>query len=380
MNQSRQNKIKIVYVMPSLDKGGAERFITDLILNLDSRFFNSTLILFKRGGDWLSELSTKNIPVIILEKKHKIDLINFWQLFKVLKKINPEIVHTQLGGDIYGRLAAKLLKIPVILSTEQNVNPDEKLLNNIIKRITGRYADKIVAISQAVKSDLISRYRTKENKIIVIPNGLEINKFLNQAKNSVVNQVRKNKPLVFGTIGRLSPQKGYSGLIRVWKQLKQRGYLCLIAGVGPLAHKLKDEIAAAKLKTEIKLVGPVESVRFLNSLDVFVFPSLWEGQGLVLLEAGLIGLPIIASSVDGIREIIDEGTGWPVPAGDEAAWAAKIYWLANNIDSPEVNFRAERLRERIINNYDISKIAKRYQVLYFDLLNKKNISHENITS
>lgn len=380
MDKNSQNKIKIVYILPSLDKGGAERFITDLILNLNIQIFAPTLILFKRGGDWVSELNAQNIPVIILEKKYKIDLINFWQLFKALKKIRPEIVHTQLGGDVYGRLAAKILKTPVILSTEQNVNPDEKFSANILKKITNRWADKIVAISQAVKEDAVSRYQTPADKIIIIPNGLKIAKFLNPTKKLINNPEEKNETLIFGTVGRLSPQKGHATLIQAWKQLKQRGHKCLIAGIGHLANKLRSEINSAELSDEIKLVGPIDSVRFLNSLDAFVFPSLWEGQGIVLLEAGLIGLPIIASAVDGITEIIDESTGWLVASGDAAAWAAKIDWLAANINSPEVRIKTEHLREKIINNYDISKITISYQNLYFDLLNKKNISHENITS
>jgi len=126
------------------------------------------------------------------------------------------------------------------------------------------------------------------------------------------------------------------------------------------------------MTARIKLVGPVsDPAAFLNSLDAFVFPSLWEGLGIVLLEAGLVGLPIIASAVDGITEIIDENTGWLVPAGDTDALAAKIGWLADNLTTATVLAKTEKLREKIIVNFDIRKSAADYQALYLNLLADK---------
>jgi glycosyltransferase involved in cell wall biosynthesis len=134
------------------------------------------------------------------------------------------------------------------------------------------------------------------------------------------------------------------------------------------------------LEERVKLIGLVsDPAAFLNSLDAFIFPSLWEGQGIVLLEAGLVGRPIIASAVDGILEIIDEETGWLVPAGDETALAVKIDWLADNLDSPLVKERVEKLRSRLIATYDIKKIVTAYQALYQELL-KTKITYENTTS
>lgn len=360
--------------MPSLDRGGAERFFTDLIINLDTRVYDPVFILFKRGGAWAQELQARHIPIIILEKKYKLDPINFWRLFKALKNCRPQIVHTQLGGDLYGRLAARLLKTPIIISTETNVNRDEKLVMNILKRITTRWADKIVAVSQAVKEDLITRYRTDPQKTQVIYNGLEIAKFLNVAGSEKPQPDFKKTTITFGTIGRLAPQKGHSVLIKAWSQLNDTRLLCKIGGVGPLANALTAQIKNEKLETQIKLIGPVTNVlSFFDSLDVFVFPSLWEGQGIVLLEAGLCDLPIIASAVDGIAEVITDETGWLVPAGEIDALAEKISWLAANLNTPAVTAKTRRLKEQIIARFDIKHIAKQYQALYSDLLKQKKL-------
>lgn len=366
--------------MPSLDKGGAERFLTDLIINLDREIFEPSLVLFKWGGEWLKELEAKKIPVKIFRKKCKIDFFNFIQIFLAVKEIKPDIVHTQLGGDIYGRLAAKILKVPLLLSTEQNVNPDEDFLHHFLKKITSHWTDRIIAITQAVKNDLIDRYQVEPEKIVVIPNGLAISKFLIHSKNLTDGKRLADRPLIFGTIGRLSPQKGQMTLINAWAKLKNNRIDCLIAGSGKLQGEFKKLINDLNLENKVKLIGPVSTPEtFLGSLDAFILPSLWEGQGVVLLEAGLVGLPIIASAVDGIKELIDETTGWLVPAGDAISLAAQIDWLADNLHSPEVINRSERLRSRIIAYYDIKKIAGDYETLYQSRL-KTKVSYENITS
>lgn len=375
LNMINKNKIKLCYIIPSLDKGGAERFLVDLILNLDRQIFEPQLILFKRGGDFLQELTTINLPIIILEKKYRFDIKNFYQLFRAVKRFNPQIVHTQLGGDLYGRLVAKLLGVPIIISTEQNVNPDETWIKNKLKKITGRWADKIVAISQAVANDLQKRYQVNPQKIIIIPNGLNIDKFSSQ-KDSVNKNIKRSTVLC-GTIGRLVPQKGQSVLIKAFKSLNQAPVRCLIAGQGPLGANLQTEIKNAGLSDQIKLVGEVDSVLFLKNLDIFILPSLWEGQGIVLLEAALSGKPIIASRVDGICEIIDEQTGFLVPAGDSQALANAIDYLTKHLNDQAIYHKIEKLKLRVIEHYDIKKISNTYISLYQELLNKNSVAQKN---
>ena len=366
--------------MPSLDKGGAERFLIDLIINLDQEVFEPSLILFKWGGEWLKELAVHEIPVKIFNKKYKLDFFNFRQILLAVKEIKPDIVHTQLGGDIYGRLAAKILKVPLLLSTEQNVNPDEDFLHHFLKKITSHWTDRIIAITKAVQADLLARYQVEPEKIVVIPNGLAINKFLIHSKNLAEGNRLADRPLIFGNMGRLSPQKGQTILINAWAKLKNNRIDCLIAGSGKLEGEFKKLINNLNLENKVKLIGLVSTPEtFLGSLDAFILPSLWEGQGLVLLEAGLVGLPIIASAVDGIKELIDETTGWLVPAGDAVALAAQVDWLADNLHNPEVINRTERLRSRIITYYDIKKIAVDYETLYQSRL-KTKVSYENIAS
>lgn len=370
-------KIKIAYILPTLDQGGAERFLLDLMINLDRGRFEPTMILYKRGGAWLEELKAANIPVFILKKRHKIDIKNSWKLVKLIKHLDPDIVHTELGGDIYGRLAAKISNIPVIISTEQNVNPDEKKLYNLVKRLTCKLADAIVAITLAVKDDAIVRYGIAPDRITIIPNGINVDRFPVKKSHGLKPENKKN--IIVGTIGRLVPQKGQRFLIEALAQCGPN-ITCLIAGQGPLENDLLEEIKRLDLDKRITLVGPVSNPSaFLSSLDVFVFPSIWEGQGLALLEAALVGLPIIASNVDGIKEVLSPQEADLILPGNAKALAVALNNISNNLDSPEIINRTDKLKIRISAQYDIRKITQDYQELYVKLLKEKGV-YEDITS
>jgi len=371
MKDYLQKKIKITYIMPSLDSGGAERFIVDLLLNLDQKIFLPTLILFKRGGPWIKELESRGIKVLVFRKQSKFDLYNFWIIWRSIKKIQPQIVHTQLGGDLYGRLVAKLLGVPIIIRTEQNINNDENLITRWFKRISRDWDSRIIAISKAVKQDAIYRYHLSPKKIEVIPNGLNLEKFPQKIKSAATVQKEK---IIFGTLGRLVKQKDQMTLIKAWSLLKNQRAVCLIAGQGPLHNQLNREIKRLNLNQRIKLVGPINNPSsWLVSLDAFLFPSQWEGQGLALLEAGLTGLPVIASPVDGVKELINDANGFTAKTGNAAAWAEKIDYLAEHLDSLKIASKSQALREQIINNYDIKKISAVYSNLYKRLLKDKNL-------
>ncbi len=369
MAERTGNKIKIAYILPTLDKGGAERFLCDLILNLNREHFDPLLILFKRGGEWLEELKTAGVPFVLLEKKHKFDLGNFFKIFSAIREFKPDIVHTQLGGDIYGRLAAKILNISVIISTEQNVNPDENFFFSLLKRLGNSWSNKIIAISQSVKDDIINRYKTPATKITIINNGVALDKFIRGESDITRNEAMKRGYLVFGTIGRLSEQKGHSILIEAWSKLKNQNCRCFIVGAGHLKAELDGQIKNLGLSDHVKLIGLTSDVpSFLKSLDAFVLPSLWEGQGLVLAEAALARLPIIASAVDGIKETFDESNAWLVPPSEPQLLADKIDNLIDNINSPRTMEKINLAQKIALTKFDIKDVADRYESLYNSLL------------
>lgn len=360
-------KIKIAYIVPALDAGGAERFILDLIKNLDHDLFSPTLILFSHGGFFVKEARELGIELVILQKKFKFDVVNLVKLYRVIKRIRPHIVHTQLGGDIYGRFVARCLRVPVIISTEQNVQQGESWLIRFLKKWTARFADKIVVISQAVRSDTIQRYGVPESRTELIYNGLEIDKFL------VAKRRAQSDKIILGSVGRLSPQKNYSLLLRALADLKDYNWEFRLAGEGELRQALEREVEALGLVGRVKLLGLKKDVKgFLSDLDIFILPSLWEGLGLVLLEAGLAALPVLASRVDGIYEVVKDGqTGILFNSDDQPDLVLKLRLMLDNIAKPEIEALGRSLQADIRERFDIKTIAEQYHNLYLKLLAKK---------
>lgn len=351
--------IKIAYIIPTLDSGGAERFFVDLIKNLDRNKFEPRLILYKRGGEWLKELEALGIRFDILEKKKLLDLSNFRNIVRAIKKDKPDIVHTQLGGDIYGVLAARLCGVKRIISTEVNTNVAEMKIYNLVKRFSLRFATHIVAVSSAVAEDALKRYKLDPGKLEVIYNGIEIDKFRREIKGRL-----NTDKIILGSIGRLEEQKGYKYLINAIAKLEHKNTELRIAGAGSLKSDLEKQIKDLNLQERIKLVGLVDSSKFFFEIDAFILPSLWEGMGIVLAEAMTAGKIIIATDVGGIKEVLKNDFAYLVPAGNEEALALKIDELCGIFDSPKIISMKTFAQEEAIKRFDIKKITKDYERLY----------------
>ncbi len=360
----RKNKIKILYIIPSLSSGGAERFILDLIKNLDKDIFDPCLLLFKDKGLFYQEALDNNISIKTLKKKFKIDFVNFYNIYKYIKNIKPDIVHTQLGGDVYGKLAAKIAGVSKIVSTEQNVYLNDGIIIRFLKKNTARFSSKLIAISSAVKKDLLLNYNLKKDKVETIFNGVDFKNFLFQDKKA-----NNSGKIVFGSIGRLSEQKNYSLLLKALSHFKGFDFKLMIVGEGELRSDLEREIVNLGLSDKVELLGERRDIAsFLSKIDFFVLSSKWEGLGIVLLEAALFKLPVLASNTGGIVDIIKDGErGILFENNNLDSLVEKLKYFFNLDNKKELNVLAENLSNFVIDNFAIEKIAKDYENMYLSL-------------
>lgn len=353
-------------------RGGAERFLLDLLNNLDRQIFSPTVILFKDKGPYYEELRSLNFPIFTLEKRAGIDFLNIKRIYKILKEIKPQIVHTQLGGDIRGRLAAKLAGVKVLISTEQNVNKGESLSRRLVKIITSFWTDVIVAISPAVAEDMKNRYLLAKSKCqLIIPNGIDLKKFPYHKNRPLQN------PILVGAVGRLTPQKGFDLLIKAWQELRLKNAKLVIVGEGVEKNNLQLKINSAQLENQIKLVGDIpDMTNFYQTLNLQVIPSRWEGLGIVALEAGASGVPILASAVDGLKEIIKPNTGWLSKPNDVKNLQENLELALNSLETDETKNKQEQLHDLISTNFSIEIVSQEYSKLYLKLYQK---NYENFT-
>lgn len=357
------NKIKIIYIITSLNFGGAERLLLDLVKHLEKERYEVKVATVVEGGPLASEFEKIGIPVKIFKKKSKIGIKVIWQIYKYLKQERPQIVHTHLfGGDTWGRLAAILARVPIIVSTEHNTNLDENYLKRQVKKILSLFTKKIIAVSQAVKRFSVAVGRISEKKIIVIPNGVEMNKFL------AISEKKYSSPPIIGIVGRLETQKGHEFLFKALNLIKAIPWTLWVIGDGSLRGNLEKLAKDLDLQERIIFLGTRSNiVEILSQIDIFVLPSLWEGLGLAVLEAAAAGKPIVVSRVGGIPEIIeDKKNGLLIEPKDIKGLSQALLWTLSHED--EAKRMGRRAKESLKEKFDIKKMVGEYEKLYQELI------------
>lgn len=357
MNQS---KIKIVYIITSLGFGGAERPLLDLVKFINRSKLNISVATVVGGGPLEQEFKNLGVEVKVFKKKTKLGLETISSLKKYLEEKKPDIVHTHLfAGDFWGKVAARKAKVPIIVSTEQNLNLDEGWIKGLIKTKTYRFTNRVITISKAIKDYTVKAYKVNPEKIEVIYSGIDLDKFSYQPKDLGLEPK-------LGIIGRLEKQKGHKyllkALVNVLKDFPQAQLW--IIGEGSLHSQLERQARQLKIDKNVKFLGARKNIpEILAGLDIFVMPSLWEGLGVAAIEAQACGVPVIASKVDGLKEVVeDKKTGLLVEPKNSRALAEAIIWsLKHPKIVKQVIINARRSVEE---KFDIKKMVSKYEALY----------------
>jgi len=351
---------KVLIIIPRLYGGGAERLVIDLAKGLDQRGYQATLCCLKETEPQFTylydELKTTKINVLVLGQDRKINLLTFLKLYKLISKLRPDIIHTNLfGADLFGAIAGRLAGCHKIISTELNINFSEGKFRMLLKRLTAPLRTHIVAVSKEVEAYAVHYEGAKPNKISVIYNGVEI---------KPLNNTKQNSDLIIGAAGRLSPQKNFSLLIEAMALLKNPNVSCEIAGEGEEKLKLQALIEKLGLNNQVKLVGWQKDIRlFFQSCSLIAFTSLWEGNSIALLNAGEAGLPVVISDIECNREVVEdekEGLYFNVTKVEE------LVVVLNRLLSDELLRQklGNNFRQKIERDFSLNKMIESYYALY----------------
>jgi glycosyltransferase involved in cell wall biosynthesis len=358
-----EKKIKIIHVIDGLIIGGAQVFLVNLIKSLNKDLFELKVATIIEKGILAEGVEKVGVEVVHLQKRGKLGIGLVFRLVKFLRRERPDIVHTHLfGGDTWGRIAAILARVPVIVSTEHNTNLDEGWAKRKVKKFLSFFTKKIVAVSEAVKNYSMSRDKIKEKKITVIDNGINLEEF------SSITEKEFADPPVIGVVGRLETQKGHEYLFEALNMLKTTPWILWVVGDGSLKGSLERLAKDLNLRERIIFLGARRNIpEILSQMDIFVLPSLWEGLGLAVLEAAAAGKPIIASSVGGIPEIIKNGeTGILVEAKNVKSLADGLEHVL--LGEQEAIMMGQRARESVKEKYSLERMTGLYEKLYKNLL------------
>lgn len=315
---------KILYVITKGNFGGAQRYVYDLATNLPKNIFEVVVASGPNpnGKTGLKEkLEEKEIRVIELKESQRDinifkDIKTFFEIRRIIKKENPEILHlnsSKIGA--LGALAGRLCNTKKIIFTghawafNENRNIFAKTLILLLHWFTIVLTHKTILVSHKVKKD-IEWLPFIKNKITVIHNGIEDFKFLEKsaAKEKLgITNIKKN---IIISLAELNKNKGIDialkGISLLQKEQREQ-IMYLVAGDGEEKENLETQIKELHLESSVKLLGFFENAKtILSGADILLLPSRTEAFPYVILEAGLVGLPIISTSVGGIPEVIND--------------------------------------------------------------------------
>lgn len=359
----------VMHVVPTLEAGGAERLVYELTKRLPANGFEAEAVSVVRGGLLETLFREAQIPLTIIGRRGLLGLRATRELFRLMRLRRPDVVHTHLfGADVWGRLAARLAGIRVVVSTEHSMNRDHGFLRRFMKRRLVPLTSRFIAVSDEAKAYMVGVEGIPKTKVRVVKNGIDMSRVLQRSARGFHDVPR----LI--TVGRLAPQKGQATLLKALALVASPWTLDVI-GTGPLEAELRSLAERLNVAGRIRWLGYRTDVsELLAQADVFCFPSRWEGLGLALLEAAAAGVPVVASGLPVFREVLGDGEATYVPAGDVPALAHALGDILRD-PYPAVQ-RAQAASVRIRAEFSIEKMVGEYAKMYRELMSQKSKVHK----
>lgn len=371
---------KVLFLIDTLEVGGAETSILEIASRLKS--WDPVVVHIYHGGTLKPRFEQAGIKVYSLDVKAKFGI---WKSYKALSKIilneNPDIIHATLfKAELISRFVGPKFNIPVInsfvndsysLERYELLNFNQKTTLNLYKlvdRITASRATQFMSITNAIIPSNSKAIRIDPKKVDVIYRGRDINVFRKKVNQNDLKSLRElygNGPIIL-TVSRLLIRKGYleaiNAIEKVVKTHPKVKYL--IAGEGHDRNLFQNLINKLKLEKNIFLLGNRNDIpTLLEFSDIFLFPSHYEGQGGALVEAMILGKPIISSKIPVIEESVKNNFSAllfePKNIGDITD---KILWAISNMEV--MNKYGENARLDAELRFDIEKVALQHEEMY----------------
>jgi L-malate glycosyltransferase len=356
--------IKVTHIIGTLDFGGAERLLLDICRKIDRKIFDIDVIVLKKDNNRLiKSFEEAGIGVRLFDKRSKLDVKIVDRVASYLKQTKPDIVHTHLfTADFWGAMAARQAGVKKIVSTRHALLSEGRVRDSLGAK-SRRKMDKVIAISNATKEFMIKKEKIEIEKIKLIYNGIDMNRFFVQD-----SKLFNNEDFVVGSIGRLSREKGHKHLVRACRFINDKRWSLNIVGDGPMKKELKMLVRLLDIEDKVKFIGSVLDIRsLLNEMDIFVLPSVSEGLSLAVIEAAAAGKFIIATNVGGVPEIVDhQVNGLLFEPKNIEQLVSHLNWVIEH--KQEAQKYADLLQQKVKEQFDIVKTIKQYETLYKSLV------------
>lgn len=363
--------------------GGAEKHIHLLAKNLVKDGYHVRVVCsnYKRLDSWCAEMKNDGIETIRVNVSHKHDPRHYFQLKKIIKKHEPELLHLHLWNPGACRYAfwAGSKKTPII-ATEHDPFILKGLKKNFKKNALNKTVHTIT-VSEKNYEQMLKWYPELKNQMSVIHNGIDLEAFEKELFHFTTQEKQKIRTQLFEagsddkillTVAALHPRKGLKYLLKALKNIVEQktGVKLAIVGEGPEQKDLEKLTEKLKLQKHVRFLGHQENIpKLLKSADLFVLPSLKEAFGLVLLEAMAAQLPIVATNVGGIPEIVeDRKSGFLVEPKNPDILAKTVLMLLNN---KPLRDKLAFLGHHRVKQFDVQTMVEKTKKVYHKILKKQ---------
>ena len=356
--------MRILYLIEALDLGGAEQVVICLARGLDRSRFQPIICCLTRPGRFAPLLEEAGVPIFCLDKRPKLDWPVIFRLQKLIRDQKVDLVHSHLfTANLWGRLAACLSRTPIVV-TEHSVDTWKGRTHLWLDRFLNLATTRWVFVSRQVRDFYESRLGHLGSRATVIINGVPL--------PAVWGLPPGRRPVTLATVGRLAPEKEQVRFVELLGDLHQEGLPVrgLIVGEGPQRAVIEQAVRARGLEGVVELTGLALRMEALWSrVDLFCLTSSREGLPLTALEAMGYGIPVLATSVGGVSECLQDGVeGVLVPFGD---WE-KFRLQARRLVQDEALRRrmGEAGRVRTESQFNQQRMTEQHQTLYESLLRR----------
>ena len=365
---------RLTYFTTGLARAGAETQVLLLCEAFVKAGWDVSVISLLKPEAYEEELRALGIPLISLNLSKRFpNPMTFCRLVEAIRALRPDVLHChQVHANIAGRVARLFTGTPALVCTAHSITEGPRW-REWAYRLTDGLCDLTTNVCQAGVERYIRVGAAPPSKILYVPNAIDIRRFAaDPRKRAPVRQSLgiAGDAFVWLAIGNLRLPKDYPTMIEGFRQVvaRQPGACLLIAGAGPLAAVLEAQVAAGAIPG-IRFLGARSDVAdLLSAADGFLMSSSWEGTPLALLEASAASLPVVATRVGGIAEVVADGvSGYLVPPGDPAALAAACLRVMGA--SPEQRTALGAAGRGIVEDaFSLETLRKQWQQLYVRIL------------
>lgn len=373
--------IKVLHIQETIGSGGVERRRLSLAKYLDSSKYELKIICTKTDGNIADEIRSNGVEVITIGLLNTpFDFSQHKKVLKIIDDFKPHIIHGAVfEGVTMASINGFLKQVPIVIIEETSDPQNRTWKGHLLMKFFSIISDKVIGVSPAATEYLNQKLGISKNKVKLINNGIATPRIVQVFEQLELKKTLAIYPdeIVIGSVGRMlmDSHKRFSDLINAFALVLKKGINAklILVGEGPERLKYEQQVQDLEITDKVIFVGYQPDVtKYYSIFDVFTLVSAYEAFGLVLAEAMLNKLPIVATRVGGMKYIVEDNkTGFLIEKYNVHEIANKLELLCNDINLRKIF--GENGYERAMKNYTEERYVKDIENLYLELIKQKKL-------